>query len=82
LSPHVAGSITSTARKNIISHTHDSLIRAVRLQQDHILTWDHWPRSLINFELVKSYLAYDDWKRNTAPCLRWRLIEVGELYGL
>ena len=79
LSPHVAGLITRTARQNIVSHSYESLIRAVRLQLDHGLPWEKWPRSIINFELVRSYPAFGDWKRNAAPCLRWRLIEAGEL---
>lgn len=79
LSPHVAAAITKTARSNIGTHSFDSLVRAVRLQQDNSLPWDQWPRSIINFDLVKSYPAYDDWKKNSAPCLRWRLIEAGEL---
>ncbi len=79
LSPHIAGLITRTARENIVSHSYESLLRAVRLQLDHDLPWEEWPRSIINFELVKSYPAYGDWKRNAAPCLRWRLIEAGEL---
>ena len=79
LSPHVAGLITRTARENIVTHSYESLIRAVRLQLDHDLPCEQWPRSIINFELVKPYPAYENWKRNAAPCLRWRLIEAGEI---
>ena len=79
LSPHIAGLITHTARENIVAHSYESLIRGIQLQRDHDLPWERWPRSIINFELVKSYRAYDDWKRNAAPCQRWRLIEAGEL---
>ena len=79
MSPHIAGLSTRTARENIRDHSIDSLVRAVRLQENHDLPWEEWPHSIINFDLVKSFPAYNDWKRNAVPSLRWRLIEAGEL---
>ena len=78
-SPHVAGLSTERARIQLNAHSAAVLLRAVRLRQNPEMDWREWPKSIANFTLVKDYPGYDAWKANAEPCMRWRLLQTGEL---
>ena len=79
LSPHIAGLSTQQARINLNAHSAAVLMRAVRLRQNPDLNWKEWPQSIANYSMVADYPAYNEWKENAAACMRWRLLQGGEL---